>query len=94
MSEENEEQKKPSFNLDPYAHFKKPEYHVKMTTGARKILDEEQAKMLINMISQEFEKRPELNLFKFEKVGLVVIKHGFNLTIMTEQERINHSKNA
>ncbi|MFH0927570.1 MAG: hypothetical protein V1822_03250 [Candidatus Micrarchaeota archaeon] len=72
----------------------KPKYHVQMTTGAKKILDEEQAKMLINMISHEFEQRPHLNIFKFEKVGLIVVKKGYGLLILTEEEKNTISKGS
>ncbi len=78
------------FHIDPDSAIRsrhEPKYHVKLTTGARKIIDEEQAKMLINMIAHEFEKRPELNIFRFEKVGLIVLKNGFNILILTETEK-------
>ena len=88
------EQKNPSFNINPDSRFSKPKYHVKMTSGAKEIIDEEQARMLINMIAHEFEKRPELNVFTFDKVGLVVIKKGTTLLILTQTEKANLTKNS
>ena len=85
--------KKPSYNLKPYKNYEKAGYtpsltvKIKMTTGANKILDKEQAKMLVQMIAHEFKTRPELNHFSFPKVGLIVLKDKNNLTIMTEQEK-------
>ena len=89
MADEDNQLKNPSYSMNLEAYSKKPKYHVKMTTGAKKILDEEQARMLINMISHEFEERPHLNIFRFEKVGLIVAKTGTNLLILTEEENTN-----
>lgn len=92
LSSDSTAQKTPVYSINPDSHAVSPQYHVKMTTGARKIIDEEQAKMLINMIAHEFKQRPQLNLFSFEKVGLIVLKKGNTLIIMTSAERDIASK--
>ena len=84
-----------SFHIDPDSAIKsrhEPKYHVKLTTGARKIVDEEQAKMLVNMIAHEFTQRPHLNVFTFDKVGLIIIKNGFSITILTKDEKDTMSR--
>jgi len=90
---QSEEKEKSVYTIDTKSRAPHvPKYHVKMTTGARKILTEEEAKMLINMISHEFSQRPQLNIFTFDKVGLVVIKNRDVLTILTKVEKDNLSK--
>jgi hypothetical protein len=58
-----------------------------MTTSAEKVISQEEAKMLVNMLSHEFSERPHLNSFHFEKVGLWVLKDKNHLTIITEEDK-------
>ncbi|PIT84816.1 hypothetical protein COU37_00980 [Candidatus Micrarchaeota archaeon CG10_big_fil_rev_8_21_14_0_10_45_29] len=67
-------------------------YAVSLSKDAHKILNEEEAGMLIKMLAPEFEKHEGKNAFGLKKLGIWVLKEKNELTIITDEEHKKHVK--
>ncbi len=69
---------------------------VHLSIGARKIVSEEEAQMLIKWAWEEMEKKKGegYNLFRFPKLGVCLVRDGNEMVLMTlrEQSRALHKK--
>jgi len=67
-------------------------YSVSISKEAHKILNEEEARMLLKMMAPEFEKYKGKNAFGFKKLGIWILKENNSITIITDGEHKKHVK--
>jgi len=65
---------------------------VHLSSGASKIINAEEAQMLVKWVWAEMEMRKDCNLFRFPKLGVCLVRDGAELVILTDDEHRNALK--